>query len=150
MKPVSRNHIFNLFLEFKMNRKNRKQQRNVEKKMNNMIRQLCCWNCFQVGHKRFQCPFAKQICCSFCRKPSIRSIECGCELSRQYIGLHNRRPIHEEQQPSYENDVLVPEYKQKDNIVIVVDNTKKQDEEGEEVDNDCLEINADTDSLNDL
>lgn len=135
MKSVSKIFKFKSFQNLIMNRKNRKQQRIVEKKMNNMIRQLCCWNCFQVGHKRFQCPFAKQICCSFCRKPSIRSVECGCELSREYVGLHNHRQNYTERNPSYDEDVLVPvvndqngavKYKRNDNLLIFVDNTQNQ------------------------
>lgn len=154
MKAVSRVLLFQIY---NMNRKNFKKQRNLERQLNNLMRQLCCWNCFQVGHKRFQCPYAKQNSCSFCRKPSILSIECGCELSRLHISLPNHRQEVAERIP-YHDDVMVPvvnirngavEYQRNDNLVIVVDNNDDQNEE-DEVDNDVLEINADTDSLDDL
>lgn len=139
-----------------MNRQNYKKQRKLEKQMNNLMRQLCCWNCFQLGHKRFQCPFPKQNSCSFCRKPSILSTECGCALSRQNVSLYNRRQQFAERIPTYDNDVLVPvvnnengavEYKRNDNLVIVVSNNENEETENDE---DILIIDADTNSLNEF
>lgn len=87
------------------------------------------------------------------------SIQCGCEPSREYFGFQNRHQNEAENISTYDNDVIVPvindrngevEYKKDDNLVVFVDNSENQEEGEEEVDNDILEINADTDSLNDL
>lgn len=143
-----------------MNRRNQRKQRMLEKKLNNMIRQLCCWNCFQVGHKRFQCPFIKTPSCSFCRKPSVLSVNCGCELSTTYNGLHNhRRIVNNAVVPNYEENVIVPvvdnqngaiQYREDDNLVIFINNQDEQNETQEAVDEDILEIHADKESLEDL
>lgn len=141
-----------------MNHQNRRKQRSLENKMNNMIRQLCCWNCFQVGHKRFQCPFLKTPCCSFCRKPSVLTVNCGCDLSKAHIGLHIRRNPMKKQPSKYENDVIVPkvneqngsvEYKRDDNLVVFIEN-ESTDQNEETIDNDILEIHVDNEFLNNI
>lgn len=142
-----------------MNNFNRRKQRSLEKKLNHMIRQLCCWNCLQTGHKRFQCPFLKMKFCSFCRKPSVLTTECGCELSVLSIGHQNRRKreIKKRTLP-FENDVIVPivdeqngsiGYRKDDNIAITIENEVDQ-QNNEIIDKDILEINADEELVNDF
>lgn len=149
-----------------MNRKNHNAKRNQERKLNKMIRQLCCWNCFQTGHNRFQCPFPKTPSCSYCRKPSVLSINCGCDLSRADLPLQENNEQVVENMPEYDANVLVPVndengfigYQENQNIILVVENHPDEsneeennyEEETDETD-DILEINAsETESLSEI
>lgn len=138
-----------------MNRQNRNRQRK-EKKLNKLIRELCCWNCFQFGHKRFQCPYPKQTRCSFCRKPSVLSVECGCDLSQENLVLIEPQVVNEI--ANYDQNVMVPvnqpngeiEYQQNENLVFILGNDNLSNEEIDHEGDDILEIHAETDSLDDL
>lgn len=142
-----------------MNHQQRRNKRSFENKLNNMIRQFSCWNCLQLGHRRFQCPYVKMQCCSFCRKPSVLTVNCGCELSVLHVDLHSRRrKVKKPKQPQYENHVIVPqvneqngsvEYKEDANIVVYIDNDQEKQNE-ESVNDDILEIHADDESLENI
>lgn len=145
-----------------MNRKFYKR-RNVEKKLNEIMRKLCCWNCFQTGHKRFQCPFPKVNLCSFCRRPFILSVECGCPQSKAHLDVSEHqignvpsiningslKDSTNDLSMSYNENVVVPihhgnslaGYETLDNMVVVVDNNN---------DMDILEIHAEDESLDNL
>lgn len=139
-----------------MNRhKNNRQRQLAEKRLKTLIRDLSCWNCFQFGHKRFQCPYPKQNRCSFCRKPYVLSVDCGCDLARQNFNVVKPQVVNVI--PNYAENVIVPvrqlngevEYQQNDNILVIVGNENMNAEnikDGE----DYLEINAETESLSDL
>lgn len=136
-----------------MNRRNRNLRRNSERKLNHIIRHLCCWNCFQVGHKRFQCPFPTSRSCSFCRRPQVLTVECGCEASREHLRVPEIQQPLDAQIPNYNPDVLVPlingdevaGYEQVDNLVVFVENQSIHENES-----DYLEIYAESDNLEDL
>lgn len=152
--------FFTFFQIYNMNRRDRKVNRNrtakLENRFNSLIRKNVCWNCFQVGHKRFQCPHPKQSSCSFCRRPSVLSVECGCELSRQKLAVRSREIVDET--PNYNENVIVPvnqpngviEYQQDDNLMIVIESEAVIEEKSENDEDYVLEIYADTDSLSDL
>ncbi|KAL5288104.1 hypothetical protein ACFFRR_008763, partial [Megaselia abdita] len=133
-----------------MNRRNRNCQRKALQKFNNLIRKLCCWNCFQIGHKRFQCPYPKQPSCSFCRKPSILSVDCGCKQSLEHFAKLNVETV-----PNYNENVIVPinqpngvtEYQSDENLMIIIENKSSNEEGFQGNEDDFLEINAETDSL---
>lgn len=131
-----------------MNRRNNtRNRRNNERKLNEIIRHLCCWNCFQIGHKRFQCPFPKVNSCSFCRKPQVMSTECGCPASRAHLVVPEPQNIAH----NYEQNVIVPindgnevaGYQEMDNLMVVVDNDIHDDL-------DYIELHAESESLDDL
>lgn len=128
-----------------MNRRNIRNRRKDERKLNEIIRHLCCWNCFQTGHKRFQCPFPKVDSCSFCRRPQVKSTSCGCPASRAHIKHQNVVPeLH-----NYNENVVVPivegnavaRYKKMDNLVVIVENEVVDD------DQDYIELHAESESL---
>lgn len=109
----------------------------------------CCWNCFNKGHLRFQCPEPKRISCSFCRKPNILSSDCAC----QTISLHPIE-VHEIQAANYNLFVELPriqpdEARNVDNLVIVIENPPNPSSD-EEVDLDILEIHPEDDCLDDI
>lgn len=143
-----------------MNRRNRNVNRNrtakLEKRFNSLVRKNVCWNCFQVGHKRFQCPHPKQSSCSFCRRPSVLSVECGCELSREQLAARSLEIVDEI--PNYNENVMVPvnqpngviEYQQDDNLMIVIENEAVIEGRSENDEEDFLELHAETESLSDL
>lgn len=131
-----------------MNRRNIRNRRQDERKLNEIIRHLCCWNCFQTGHKRFQCPFPKVNRCSFCRRPQVMSINCGCSASRDHLVIpeHQNAVIH-----NYNQNVVIPiaegnevAYQEMDNLVVVGEN------EAVTEDLDYIELHAESESLDDL
>lgn len=141
------------------NRKNRKNDNKAvkfERKLNSLFRKNCCWNCFQVGHKRFQCPYPKIYNCSFCRRPSVLSVECGCELSRQQLAP--RRFENGNQITNYNENIMVPvnqpngsiEYQPNENLMVVIENEMLYEEISQDVNDDVLEIHAESDSLSDI
>lgn len=38
----------------------------------------CCWNCHQPGHIGAKCRFPKQLKCSICKKPNVKTSDCNC------------------------------------------------------------------------
>lgn len=140
--------------------------------VNQIIRKNCCWNCFQLDHLRFQCPYPKASKCSFCRKPDIRSSECNCSESRRHFHVpeqndealadHFNDKVRVTEHGSFSQNVLVPlnhggdipKYIMNENIVVFVENEicngkEKKDEEDEE-DKDIIEIHAEEYSLDDI
>lgn len=98
-------------------------------------------------------------CCSFCRKPSVLTEDCGCKLSSSNIGFQTRRMRErQENNQRFEDEVIVPivneqdgsvEYRKKENIAIILENYNNKPNE-EDSDEDILEINADEDLVNKL
>lgn len=136
-----------------MNRRNHNLRRESERKLNNIIRHLCCWNCFQVGHKRFQCPFPTSRSCSFCRRPQVLSVDCGCLASREHLQIPENREPPNIEIPNYNPDVVVPVvnegevagYEEVDNLVVFVENQGLNED-----DSDYLELHAESDNLEDI
>ena len=125
-----------------------------------MTRKNYCWNCFNSGHMRFQCPFQKKISCSFCRKPNILTSDCTCN---EYVGSPQRRNIQNLsnnelqaiQGSNYPAQVQVPitqsdEYACRDNLVVIVNNSIPEIDSDDEDDRDILELYAESDSLEDI
>lgn len=136
-----------------MNRRKQIRRRESERKLNKIIRHMCCWNCFQVGHKRFQCPYPTSRSCSFCRRPQVLTVECGCEASREHLGIPENQEPPNIEIPNYNPDVVVPvlnggqvaKYEEVDNLVVFVENQAMDDN-----DLDTLELHAESDNLEDL
>lgn len=160
-------------MHYQIRKKSIKKKRSKSSKnyVNKLIRKNCCWNCFQLDHLRFQCPYFKSLKCSFCRKPDVRSSECNCSESRRHFHV----PEHNDEVPanylneevrvteygSFSQKVLVPlnndgetpSYVLNENIVVFIENEscndkEKQDEEEE--DKDILEIHAEDCLLDDI
>lgn len=143
---------------------NKKKFEKKNRRLDQLIRKNCCWNCLQIGHLRFQCPYPKTIRCSFCRKPFVLTINCNCrgqntkidvpEHQRQESYNHCEENLNDPTNHEYSVSVVVPVKLEngsihsviEDNIVVFIDNSKDQEEE----DKDILEIHAETDSLNEL
>lgn len=155
----------------RQNRKPNKNNRRRSKKanLNQQIRQLCCWNCFQQGHLRFQCPFPKVEVCSFCRKPGIRSSNCSCDAARQHFNVSVQPDQNDKIAQmnsialSYQENVLVPvnaheenpQFEERDNIVIFLENHQSDEDEMitelyDEDDTDVLDLYAEEDDLSKL
>lgn len=74
------------------NRKQRKPKRLNRQPRNafslellqHLFRTFSCWNCSQIGHNRFQCPYPRTIACSFCRTPGVLSTECNCFFAKNH------------------------------------------------------------------
>lgn len=109
------------FSKTKLRRKTRSTQRFSRILSGSNKRQNICWNCFTEGHLRFQCPLPKSDSCSFCRRPNIKTVECGC----------NKK----------DNDVINPPIEEFENIQIEVLYVE------EEEDRDILEICAEDEPL---
>lgn len=148
-----------------MHNHNRKQKRrmfNIPKiAFNQQIRRNCCWNCFGIGHIRFQCPFPKVTCCSYCRRPGIQTRDCLCIESRLSYNVpehkaynqppsNNPHPLRSTEYGCFLQNVIVPvndsennntEYVEKDNIVIVIPNQEVEDLDYIEIhpEEDCLD-----------
>lgn len=157
-------YIFSSLLIMNFRNHNRIEKKN--RRLNQLIRKKCCWNCMQIGHLRFQCPYPRTIRCSFCRKPFVLTINCDCRGQNLNIDVsehqvqelpnldENRTPPMNEE---YSAAVLVPmnledgsiQENIQDNLVVFVDNNEIEDEKYEE-DRDVLEINAETDSLDEM
>lgn len=135
------------------NNRNRNKRRETERKLNNIIRHVCCWNCFQVGHKRFQCPFPKTPSCSFCRRPQVLTVECGCAASRSHFQISDPQNQLHTQLSNYNLEVVGPvsnrnevaEFDEMDNLVVVIENENAYDN-----DSDFLELHAESDNLEDI
>lgn len=85
--------------------------------INHLIRKNCCWNCLQLGHMRFQCPFPRMIRCSFCRKPFVLSVNCTCRINEFHeIPEQEEQVVNNEfdqvqdltRKEQFNNTVLVP------------------------------------------
>lgn len=46
--------------------------------LNNYNRNQCCWRCGNRGHRRNECKNRPLLFCSYCGKPSIKTIDCKC------------------------------------------------------------------------
>lgn len=148
------------------NRKPSKKSRSKKAKLNREIRRKCCWNCFQTGHLRFQCPFPKVEVCSFCRHPGIRSSECKCTEARAHFNVSENiaAEVVESISPSYQLNVVVPmnahlenpQYEERDNIVVFVDNHQSTESDDlitelyDEEDADIIELYAEEDDLSEM
>lgn len=147
------------------NHYNNKKTEKKYRTLNRLIRKNCCWNCLQIGHLRFQCPYPKMIRCSFCRKPFVLTINCDCrgrssnvsdvsahQEQRCSNAEQNMIPLNQE----YSVSVMVPVNFEngtthsviEDNIVVFVDNAQEQVDN--EDDRDILEIHAESESLDEL
>ena len=122
-------------------------------------RNNCCWNCFQAGHMRFQCPMRKTISCSFCRKRNILTANCPCN---EYKGSIKQNSILElsilelksVQKTNYPVHVQVPktqsdEYISRDNIIVLINN-ENVDLNSDDEDGDILELHPEDDCLEDI
>lgn len=149
------------------NRKRSIRSRSNKFKLNKEIRRSCCWNCFQTGHLRFQCPFPKVEVCSFCRHPGIRSSECNCPEARAHFNVSDKFANEEHIRNSvlpYQLNVVVPvnahceqpQYVEKDNLVVFVENNQSiEDDEVitelcDEEDADVIELFAEEDDLSQI
>lgn len=150
------------------NRKPSNRSRSKRSSLNREIRRRCCWNCFQTGHLRFQCPFPKVEACSFCRHPGIRSSECKCSDARAYFNVSENIAIEETKgnciSPSYQLNVVVPinghlenpQYEERDNIVVFVDNHQSTESDEvitelyDEEDADIIDLYAEEDDLSEI
>jgi hypothetical protein len=161
---VVNKNLFVLILIFRileMKPNNLERSQNSRRKRNNLnrkIRLLSCWNCFQLGHVRFQCPFPKNNICSFCRRPGIRSCDCSCAEARRHFSVLNNRPpfgkimavlnnIQDIDVSCYNPNVMIPisgRYEEEKNIVVVIENDLKANIEE---DRDVIDIFAEDDDL---
>lgn len=151
------------------NRKSFNNRRNNKPNLNREIRKRCCWNCFQTGHLRYQCPFPKVDICSFCRHPGTRSSECKCLDSRTHfstsIPIVTQPTENSNVLPNYELNVVVPmnahlenpQYEEMDNIVVFVDNNQNIHEDDDNISNlydeedaDIIELYAEEDDLSEM
>lgn len=55
-------------------------------------RNLECWNCGSMFHKRFQCPHVKKNKCSYCGKQDTKTSQCTCEAASHAIDGFSRTP----------------------------------------------------------
>lgn len=131
------------------------------------IRSNCCWNCFEVGHLRFQCPQPKIEICSFCRTSGVQSSNCSCVESRLHFAVPEQKEVDinnhcieesvklTEYGPIQEN-VIVPvnvgenivRYIPKENMIVFVTNTHAiTNEPANDEDRDILEIHPEDDCL---
>lgn len=145
------------------NRKPQKRSRCKRSNLNREMRQSCCWNCFQIGHLRYQCPFPKVEVCSFCRHPGTRSSDCNCPEAKAHFNRHVPTVTHVRTNSQlFALNVVVPinahsenpHYEEKDNIVVFVDNHQNSEEEDytiqelyDDEDADILELYAEEDDL---
>lgn len=142
----------------KINRRKRNNSNNqVLQLLFRLIRSYSCWNCHQIGHTRHQCPYPKSISCSYCKRPGVRTIDCGCCYENKQIlptSSHNV-PAASTAPAGYDLVVMVPdsnipnEYKEQDNLMVFVDNEHDNDS-NEGTDTEFLELDAEQDSLDDL
>lgn len=102
------------------NRLSRKTLRRTE-------REGVCWNCFQKGHLRFQCPYPKRKFCSYCRAPNVMTSECNCQ-SNEIIAPENIQEI-------------IPPIEEFENIQVQIHYVQEDD------DQDILEICAEDEPL---
>lgn len=138
--------------------------------INQLIRRFCCWNCFQIGHLRFQCPFPRAIRCSFCRRPYVLSTNCNCRYQNHSNALQPRKRSKRDHQrkfslsnskikQNYDQDVIVPMHASNgemhpvkvDNIVVFVNRDNEETfNKDENEDMDILEIHAEDESLENI
>ena len=114
-------------------------------------RKQCCWNCFKIGHLRFQCPEPKRVMCSFCRKPATLSIECTCRSNPSQDIQLNPHEIASLQIAEFPEFVAVPnaqadEYVQLENLAVVIENDMSQ----YNYENDILEIPMEYEPLDEI
>lgn len=135
---------------------------NIQKfSFNQQIRRNCCWNCFGIGHLRFQCPYPKVTCCSYCRRPGVKSCDCLCMESRLGYNVpehnlenqnstNNKNPFKSTEYGCFLQNVIVPvndiekndtQYVEKDNIVVVIPNDDDEDLDYIDIhpEEDCLD-----------
>lgn len=132
-----------------MNRFRFRRRQIQNRNLNKIIRNICCWNCFQVGHKRFQCPYPKINICSFCRRPGVLSVNCECKGSKKHFRAYQSEKVMVDSIPNYNPNVEIPilngnevaGYEEVENLMVVVDN---------ENEDEYLELHAESDSLEDL
>lgn len=136
--------------------KNRRSNRITQQIIQQLVRISCCWNCFQFGHTRHQCPHPRETRCSFCRSPRVQTIQCKCHGATNH---RTRNLSKNESQPSIENlvvqqdfdaTVLVPNtnenaYEEQMNILVMVENEREQ--ENPECEEEYLQIDLETSSL---
>lgn len=135
-----------------------RNSRRKQKSLNRKIRQLSCWNCFQFGHVRFQCPFPKSNVCSFCRRPGIRSCDCPCPDARNHFNVINNVQIENLNNeivdvPQYNLNVMVPvngndenvHYEEVNNIIVFLENDLNEEE-----DKDYIDIHAENEDLSEM
>lgn len=144
----------------KRNNRRKKYNSNNEifQLLNRLIRLHSCWNCHQIGHTRHQCPLPKSISCSYCKKPGVRTIDCGC-CNQQCLPTTHRHPSPAPMaEAGFDLLVMVPDsnepnqYKEQDNLMVVIDNcnTENENPSDENTDTEFLELDAEQDSLDDL
>lgn len=142
-------------------RRNKKiNQNNIATRiLQHLIRSHCCWNCFQLGHNRHQCPFPRSISCSYCRRPGVYSNQCKCTRRNSQVRYAQYVEYVPSTSSNYENTVHVPNTEknniesQRENLVVFINNnSNKNNEEHEEhsEQEEYLEIDAEDESLEDL
>lgn len=139
--------------------KNRNQTNSAIHILQHLIRRYCCWNCYQLGHNRHQCPFPRSISCSYCRRPGVLSTQCNCTNHTSHVRRAQFVDNVSHFEGTYERTVHVPNIEknniesQRENLIVFVDNQPSQNNENEESDvepEEYLEINAEDESLEDI
>lgn len=121
---------------------------NVLRILQMLIRSQSCWNCHQFGHTRHHCLEPRRIFCSFCKNPRVQTKDCSCH-HRKSSGCHGRT---KNQVPKVNPSNVQPEaFIPKENIIVHIPNQENiQTPSESEMDEDVLEIEAETDSLEDI
>lgn len=141
-------------------KKNLNQNNSAIQILQHLIRMYCCWNCFQLGHNRHQCPFPRSISCSYCRRPGVLSSQCRCTTPNSYVRRIQRVQNVSSDIGNYESNVHVPNIEknniesQRENLVVFVNNNNSSgniiEEDNSSETEEYLEINAEDESLEDI
>lgn len=128
--------------------------------LQHLIRNFSCWNCGQLGHNRFQCPFPSQISCSFCRTPGVLTTKCNCFFAKnsKFTPRNKSRNGNRNQTANCNiqninknlienNNQFMPD----ENIVIEFQNVESEDTNSDEENvQDCLELDTDEKFLDEV
>lgn len=147
-----------------------RHSKSQKKYINEVIRKNCCWNCFQLDHLRFQCPYPRISRCSFCRKPYVRSCDCVCSEARRHFHVpehndgnsscHLSEEVKVTEYGTFHKNILVPsnvegkdtKFVLNENLVVFVENEVQDEQRNqeEEEDKDIIEIHAEEYSLDEI
>lgn len=131
--------------------RNRRSNRIAQQIVQQIIRISCCWNCFQFGHTRHQCPHPREVRCSYCRLPGVQTMQCKCNAA-----ISHRRSERNQLQPPliqnslqneiFDSTVMVPNinensYEEQENLVVLVDNQNEEEFLQIDLEEDTLDEN---------